>query len=242
MAIHISNVNFSFKNTKKIFCKLSVKIKDGDFIGIVGRNGIGKTTFSYLLNGLIPNEIAGNFSGLVQIDGISTRTKPVSYFAKSVGMVFQNPDFGIFNLTIREEIEFELKNLKIEFTENDLKNALSKVNLSKSLDTDPNTLSFGEKQKLTLASCIACNNKYLCLDEPSSMLDFESSINLYHLLHDLNNKGITIIVIDHNTEFLFRYANKILILGENGKYIFKKTADIVKNNNYMKSFGIKPPK
>lgn len=212
------------------------------FLGITGVNGSGKTTMVQLFNGLIPNEIQGNLSGGVYIDGINTRHKPVSFFASKVGMLFQNPDFMLFNLTVAEEIAFGLKNLKIGNIRTKTANALKEVGLEGYEERDPNTLSFGEKQKVALACILALDTPYIILDEPIAMLDFKSALNLYHILKNLHkNKQKTIIVIEHDTDFLLDFAEEVIILDQ-GKIILDGTSKHIFNQiPVLKQIGIKIP-
>ncbi len=187
--IVLDKVSFSYKKETKVLRNLSLEISRGDFLGITGTNGSGKSTLTLLLNGLIPHFIEGKLSGQVLVEGISTAQKNVSYFAQKVGMVFQNPDLSLFNLTVSEEIEFGLKNFDMSNIEERKKEALVQVGLSGFENRDPQTLSFGEKQKICLACVLALDTEYLVLDEPTAMLDYKNSLELYKLLEKLNKRG-----------------------------------------------------
>lgn len=97
-------------------------------------------------------------------------------------MVFQNPDFSLFNLTVREEIEFGLDNLKIENKDERIKKSLKQAGISGFEDRDPQTLSVGEKQKVNLACALSVDTQYLVLDEPTAELDYKSSVEIYKVL------------------------------------------------------------
>ena len=140
--ISINNLTFSYGKDRKILQNVSIEIKKGSFLGISGVNGSGKTTFTYLLNGLIPQFIKGTLLGEVYIDDLSTKTNSIASLSKKVGMVFQNPDFSIFNLTVKEEIEFGLRNLNLNNQSQRIKKALDLVGLTGYLEKDPQTLSF----------------------------------------------------------------------------------------------------
>lgn len=238
--IKINDVRFSYGN-KKILEKLSLEINRGDFWGITGINGSGKTTFSYLLNGLIPNSIQGKLEGEITVDGIPTKNNNVAFFSQKVGMVFQNPDFSLFNLTVGEEIAFGLKNLKQENSENKIRESLKTVGMESFQNRDPQSLSYGEKQKISLASVIALKTPYIVLDEPSAMLDYKSSVEIYNILKTLNNQGTTIISIEHDTDFLWKYSQKTLILDKGQIAASGNTQIILKNGNLLTKLGIKIP-
>lgn len=239
--IIFSNVSFSYPEGHYQLKNINLFIPKGSFCGIAGLNGSGKTTLSLLTNGLIPQEIRGNFTGSVYIDGISTRIKPVSYFAQSVGMVFQNPDFMLFNLSVKEEIEFSLKNLKLKNKDQRINQALKQLGMIQYLNSDPQTLSFGQKQKICLACVLAAEIQYIILDEPSAMLDYKSSLHLYEILKSLNNEGKTIIIIEHDTDFLAKYANQIIII-DKGKIVDSGlTKQIFEKTSHLKKIGLKIP-
>lgn len=210
--IHFKKVSFQFNQEYEVLKNISLTIRAGTFVGIIGTNGSGKSTLTYLCNGLIPHVIKGKLRGDVLIDNINTKDKKVAFFANKIGMLFQNPDFSLFNLTVKEEIEFGLKNLKLSHRTERVSKALEIVGMSNYESRNPQTLSLGEKQKICLASVLALDTEYLILDEPIAMLDYQSSIEIYTILSKLHQSGKTIIVIEHDTEFLWRFAEEIIIL------------------------------
>ena len=239
--IVFNDVSFSYQENHFSLKNINLFIPKGAFCGITGLNGSGKTTLSLLMNGLIPQEIKGDFKGSVYIDGISTRIKPVSYFAQSVGMVFQNPDFMLFNLSVKEEIEFGLKNLKIKNINQRIEQALKQVNMIQYLDSDPQILSFGQRQKICLACVLAANTPYIILDEPSAMLDYKSALHLYGILKRLNQEGKTIIIIEHDTDFLAKYADQIIIINKGKIADHRITKQVFAETSRLKKIGIKIP-
>lgn len=239
--IVIDRVSFSYEGKKLQLNNVSLDIPQESFYGITGTNGSGKTTLTMLLNGLIPHHIKGKFNGNVYIDGVDTRTQPIGFFVSRIGMVFQNPDFMIFNLTVKEEIEFGLKNLPASDRNERISQALTTVGLAGYEDRDPHTLSFGQKQKLCLACILALDTQYIVLDEPVAMLDYKSSLKLYELLTKLNQQGKTIIVVEHDTDFLYHYANKIALIDE-GRIITAGTPkQFFSQKKLLGSIGIKIP-
>ncbi|MDZ7586127.1 MAG: ABC transporter ATP-binding protein [Patescibacteria group bacterium] len=216
--IVFSNVSFSYSKNQLVLKNINLTIKPGSFLAITGINGSGKSTLAYMLNGLIPHQIKGCFSGQVTIDSISTRDKPVSFFAAKVSLVFQNPDFSLFNLTVKEELAFGLKNLHHTDLDQKIAHALKQVRMFKYLNRDPQSLSFGQKQKICLACALALNPDYLVLDEPTAMLDQPSAIELYQILVQLHQQGKTIIVIEHHQEFITKYAQSTLKLHQGQIY------------------------
>lgn len=239
--IVLDKVSFGYKKDTKVLRDISLEISRGDFLGVTGTNGSGKSTLTLLLNGLIPHFIEGELLGQVLVEGISTTQKNVSYFAQKVGMVFQNPDLSLFNLTVSEELEFGLKNFGMGRVDERKREALAQVGLSGYENRDPQTLSFGEKQKICLACVLALDTKYLVLDEPTSMLDYKNSLELYKLLEKLNQRGKTIITVEHDTDFLWRFSDKTLILDKGSIRLFGKSKRALQEEKVLKSLGIKVP-
>lgn len=239
--IILSSVSFSYVKDREILKNISLEIKPGTFLGVTGVNGSGKSTFSFLLNGLIPHFINGKLSGEVLVNGITTRSKSVSYFSEKIGMVFQNPDYSIFNLTVAEEIGFGLKNFHRRNIETVIRNSLIEVGLPGFEKRDPQTLSYGEKQKICLAGVLSLETDYIILDEPSAMLDYKSSVDIYEILRKLNKSGKTVIVIDHDTDFLMKYTVKTLILDKGKIECYGDTNAVLGEKDLLEKLGIKIP-
>ncbi len=239
--ISFQNVSFHYPEKEDVLHAVHFDIPAGSFFGITGVNGSGKSTLSYCMNGLIPHSVPGVLSGTVFVGGIDTKTKSVSYFSHRIGMVFQNPDFSLFNLTVEEEIAFGLKNLKGKSDKSIIEQVLRSVGLTGYGNRDPQTLSFGEKQKVCLASVLALDISYVILDEPTAMLDYKSSIELYALLRELNQKGKTIITIEHDTDFLWDYTSEVVIVDKGNVKESGSTKDVLSHQKLLTSLGIKKP-
>jgi energy-coupling factor transport system ATP-binding protein len=239
--ITLDHVSFRYSDGREALTNLSLTIPKGTFLGITGTNGSGKSTFIQLLNGLIPQTIEGDMSGTVTIDGVSTKNKNVRFFSDNVGIVFQNPDFSLFNLTVREEITWGLKTLHKPFNVSLIRSVLQSVGLIGFEQRDPQSLSMGEKQKVALASILAPDPDYLILDEPTAMLDFRSSKNPYEILKKLNKDGKTIITIEHDTDFLWRYTDKTLILSDGRLIDYDATQRVFARTKILSELGIKIP-
>ncbi len=242
--ISLEKVSFRYSTSKVLQLKdVSFNIPVGSFYGITGLNGSGKTTISLMLNGLIPHEIQGKLDGTILIDNEDTKKHPLSYFAQKVGMLFQNPDFMLFNLTVYEEVAFGLKNFHLPVTDEAIGKSLASVGLAGFEQRDPQTLSLGEKQKVALACILALNTPYIILDEPVAMLDYRGAVNLYELLEKLNKQsGKTIIVVEHDTEFLLRHTQRTLVLHEGVPIFDDTTQNVFKNKKKLQEIGIKVPR
>jgi energy-coupling factor transporter ATP-binding protein EcfA2 len=241
MGIEVENVSFSYPD-KKVLKNVNFKIENGEFVGLVGPTGCGKTTLAYCLNGLIPNSIRGKFYGKVTIEGLSTTEHKVSEIARNVGLVFQDPDWQIFNLTIKDEVAFSLKNLKMDKIEKRIKDALKIVGLNGYENEDPNKLSQGQKQKLCIASVVASKPKIIILDEPTSQLDYKNTEIIHKILKKLNKMGTTVLIIEHDTDWITKYADRVLIMND-GTIVDDGSPDKVFSKvKILKKLGIKIPR
>jgi energy-coupling factor transport system ATP-binding protein len=192
---------------------ISLDIRAGEFVAIVGENGSGKTTLVKHFNRLLSPT-----RGDVIIKGKNTRSETITNLAREVGLVFQNPDHMFFADTVKEEIGFGLKNLKILNGEIIIDAALREVRLLHTKDLYPRWLSRGERQRLAIACVIAMSPSIIVLDEPTTGLDGNEARLVMEILKNLQNEGHTIIVITHNKEIAQNCADRIITM-EKGSII-----------------------
>jgi len=223
---------------------VNLEIRKGEFLGIIGPSGSGKSTFCLTLNGLIPHSIAGEFHGNVIVDGLNTREHSVSELSTKVGLVFQNPDSQLFNMTVLEEVAFALENLGIERDEmwRRIRWALKLVRLWDKREEFPPNLSGGEKQRLAIASVLVMKPKVLVLDEPTSQLDPLGREEVLGLIKLLNKEEkITIILVEHNTDFLLEHADRIVVFDKGRIVLEGKPEDVFENVEFLRTIGVKLP-
>ncbi|MCD6591068.1 MAG: ABC transporter ATP-binding protein [Candidatus Aenigmarchaeota archaeon] len=242
MGIKIRNLNFAYSETP-ILRNINLDVNDGEFVGIVGPTGSGKTTFALCLNGIIPHLIKGKFSGDVEVSGKNTKSFEVFDLAKSIGLIFQDPDSQIFSITVEDEIAFGLENMGLE--KNEIKRrvdgVLNALKIKDLKEKETFALSQGQKQKVCMASVLAMDPEILVLDEPTSQLDFRGTKEVYRILKDMNKKGKTIIVIEHKVEWLLKYADRILVL-DRGNFVLNGKPSEVFRNPKLEKIGIEIPK
>ena len=240
MVIEAKNLSFSYPG-KNVLRDISLDVERADFLGITGSTGSGKTTLAMCFNGLIPKSIKGRFSGTVSVMGSDTRKSKISELARKVGFVFQDPDWQLFSLTVKDEVSFGLENLGMKGIDGRVKESLKMVGLSGFEETEPHKMSQGQKQKLCIASVLAMEPEVIILDEPTSQLDYKSSINIYGILKKLNESGKTVIVIEHNTDHLAEYANKALLLDDGRIAKFGPARTVLGDKKLLDKLGIKVP-
>ncbi len=178
---------------------VSLKFMKGEIYAILGENGSGKTTLVKHLNGLLRPT-----SGTVRLYGVDIAEKTVPEIAKTVGLVFQNPDTMLFANTCEKEILFGIKNVGGCMTPAE---ALAAVGLSAKAQTNPRYLSRGERQKLALACVMATGQEVVILDEPTTGLDAFESFEIMKVLTRMRNGGKTIIMVTHNPAMAEAYAD-----------------------------------
>jgi len=236
--IILHDVWFSYTPGIPVLKGISLKIKEGEFIAIIGPNGSGKTTLAKHLNGLLKPE-----KGIVLIDGMDTKVTSVATLAKRVGYVFQNPDKFLFSETVEDELRFTLKNFGV--SERQMKEyideTLTLLNLEKFRDRSPFSLSGGEQRRVAIASVLVVKPKYLILDEPTVGQDANEKRRLADVLFNLNKKGTTIILISHDIEFVSEYASRILVLVD-GRILTDGSAEtVLTNEKLLKMANVIPP-
>jgi energy-coupling factor transport system ATP-binding protein len=211
---------FSFTyggSTLPVLKDVNFKVKEGEFVIVVGLSGSGKSTLCRALNGLIPHFYGGSVTGTVIVDGQETRTSSTAKLANTIGMVFQDPENQLVMTNVENEMAFGMENLalaKREMTER--VNYYSRYfDIERFFKRFIPELSSGEKQKVALASVLAMRPKYIILDEPTSQLDEETAALFLDFLHKLNREqGVAIILIEHRLERCLRFARRIVLMEE----------------------------
>ncbi len=241
--INIRNLSFSYEDST-VIGSTTLEIKKGEFVGIAGPTGCGKTTFAMCLNGLIPNFVKGKFCGDVIIGGKNTKDSKVFEIAKVAGLVFQDPDSQIFAPTVNEEIEFGPKNIGLKGGElrNRVETAVKALGIYDIAGRETHTLSEGEKKKVCIASVLAMNPDILILDEPTAQLDYRGTREIYEILSSLHRNGKTVIVIEHKTEWMAQYASRVLIM-DKGRFILDGLPTrIFREMDVLEKIGVEIPR
>src|SRR5215218_3049813 len=197
--IRVEQLEHVYPNGARALRGVSLEIQPGEFVGVIGQNGSGKTTLVKHFNGLLKPT-----SGRVVVRGRDTRKAYTSDLARSVGYVFQNPDHQIFSRTVRDELAFGPRNLKMDpatLTRN-VDEAIDVMGLQGLEDKHPFLLSRGQRQRLAIAAVLAMKTEVLILDEPTGGQDREQVQRLEAALLELNRTGHTVLLVTHDLEVL----------------------------------------
>ncbi|NYZ61021.1 ABC transporter ATP-binding protein [Candidatus Micrarchaeota archaeon] len=233
--LDVEKLSVSIKG-RRILQDVSFSLKKGESLGIAGTMGSGKTTLLYSIKGIIPGLKSGKVDGRIIFSGA-----PRKAMDKRIGIVFQNPNDQVFCNTVAEEVGFGLKNLGIKghALEASVQDALRRVGLEGRAKDDPFELSQGQRQKLAIASVLAMGPELIMLDEPTSSLDHRASVEIYDILRGLVKEGKSVIVVEHDTDYLVGLGGKFLVLDE-GRQVAQGGKEIF-GLKEVKGCGVKIP-
>ena len=217
---------------------VSIEIKRGEYIAIAGSNGSGKSTLARCLNGLLlPTE------GEILVDGMDTNDDDLIWdIRKKIGMVFQNPDNQIVSSMVEDEVAFGPENIGIENPElrKRVDNALKSVGMYEYRNREAHKLSGGQKQRIAIAGAVAMRPDCIVFDEPTAMLDPKGRSQVMKVIRELNNQGITIILITHFMEEVAE-ADRVLVM-KSGKLLADSVPeDVFADTNLIESAGLEIP-
>lgn len=244
--IDIQELTFKYTGAQaNALDNITLKIEKGDFVGLIGESGAGKTTLCNCINGLIPHHYAGDFYGSVKIEGTDTFDVDTGKLALKVGSVFQDIESQLVSYFVEDEILFGLENFGVpaDQIEGRLAGALEDLGISELRHREVSSLSGGQKQKVVIAAILALEPDILILDEPTGELDPASSVQIFELLKKLNEeKGITVVVAEQKIMLLCEYVKKLIVL-EKGKLIhYGEIRSTLTHQKEMEEAGINCPR
>lgn len=222
-AIVIDNVTFSYDNkSPEVLKSVSLEIKDGEFLCVVGRNGSGKSTLAKLMNGLLQPK-----SGSITVFGVDTKSEDKIFdVRRNVGMVFQNPDNQMVASIVEDDVAFGPENLGVPRDEINTRIdwALGCVGMQEFRLSTPNKLSGGQKQRIAIAGVLALKPRVIVLDEATAMLDPKGRAEVMKTLRELNkNENITVCHITHYMEECIG-ADRVVVV-DNGEIVMTGTPE-----------------
>lgn len=222
---------------------LNFSIRKGEFVGITGPTGAGKSTLSLCFNGVIPHFQVGRMGGMVVLDEVPVAQIPPPELARKVGSVFQDPEAQIVSMSVEEEIAFGMENLGFPRTEMmaRITRALEMAGIPNLRHRSTTALSGGQKQRVVIAAVLAMMPEVLVLDEPTSELDPLGTEEIFKILCQLNKEyGITVILIEQKTDQLAGYLDRLLVLNQGMLLADGRPAEVLARREVVE-LGVKIP-
>ena len=237
---HIYNKNTTFE--KKALDDVNISIKKGEFVGIIGHTGSGKSTLIQHLNAIMTPSSGSIFINGKNIFEDKTSLKEIR---QKVGLVFQYPEHQLFEMTVYKDVAFGPLNMKLSEDEIKIrvKNALEVVGLSEDYyEKSPFDLSGGQKRRVAIAGVIAMNPEILILDEPTAGLDPKGRDEILYAIKEMQKKlGITVILVSHSMEDIAKLVERIIVMYK-GKCVMNGTPKEIFNNVYeLEQIGLAIP-
>lgn len=237
---HIYNPETPFE--KVALNNINLDIKDGSFLGIIGHTGSGKSTLIQMFNGLLKPT-----KGQVLVNGVDIHEEKTNrkQIRQKVGLVFQYPEYQLFEISVYKDVAYGPKNLGLDEDEikRRVEEALGAVGLEKDMwEKSPFELSGGQKRRVAIAGVLAMKPEMLILDEPTAGLDPKGREELFVQLKEMHTHlGITIVLISHSMEDVAKHAEKLVVLHE-GAIAFEGTPrEVFVHVEELEKIGLAPP-
>lgn len=242
--VQAKNVSFVYPShedseNKPALEGVSIDVKKGEFLVVIGRNGSGKSTFARLINALLlPSE------GTILVNNLDTKDESQLWeIRRTAGMIFQNPDNQIVGTSVEEDIAFAPENLGVEPREiiKRVNEAMELVGISEYAQHAPHLLSGGQKQRVAIAGILAMKPKCIILDESTAMLDPVGRREVMNVMRKLNkDEGITVILITHHMDEA-ALADRVVVI-DHGKAVIDGTPrEVFSNVEQVKGLGLDVP-
>lgn len=243
--IELKNVSFKYElQEEKTIKNLDLYVKQGEFVGIIGKNGSGKTTLCNIIRGIIPDFVQGTITGSISIDNKNIDDIERGEMAELVGFVFQNPFSQISGIkkTVFEEIAYGLENLGVprEEIRQRVTDVIKLLKIEDLQDKNPNELSGGQSQRVAIASIIVMNPKILIFDEPTSQLDPLGTEEIFDILKLLKSQNKTIILVEHKIDLIAEYADRVVVM-DDGEIIFNGETHEILSDRKIEDHNVSMP-
>ena len=236
--VRFKKVTHTYDTGHKGINAIDLEVHPGDFLAICGMNGAGKTTLSMHVMGLLHAT-----EGQVIVDGHDVKDRTVAEMARTVGLIFQNPNHQLFKGTVQEEVAFGPKN--IGWDEERIKEAsrrvLELVDLVGLEERDPDSLSIGQKQRVAVASVLVMEPRILILDEPTTGQDEKTLAPFMQLVSALNQEGMTVLMITHDMDVAMRYASRLIVMANGSILADGEPADVFNMQDILSQAKLQTP-
>ena len=242
--IQVKNLSFTYYGSERtVLDKINLSVNNGEILLIAGHSGSGKSTLLRAINGLIPHQHGGDYSGEVIVDGMKVAESAMSQLATKVGYIFQNPENQIFMFSVERDIAFGLENLGVP--SNEIRErvdwVLDLLQIKHLALRAPHELSDGQKQRVAIAGVIAMKPKILILDEPTSLLDPFTAKSLVDLVRNLRlSLGITVLIVEHRLDLVAKICDRIVVM-DKGSIVLSGSPKEVLSNAEVSIHGVTEP-
>lgn len=238
--LETKNLSYTYPDGTLALKNISLQIRRGEKIAIVGVNGSGKSTLFLNLNGVLKSTQGSVFfSGKeVQYD-----KKSLMELRKNVGIVFQNPETMLFSSNVFQEVSFGPMNLDLALEEVEKKviSSLTEVNMLDFQEKSVHFLSYGQKKRVSIADILAMEPEVIILDEPTSSLDPKHAEQMMDLFEVLHQKGITVLLSTHDVNLAYEWADRIIVMKDGEIIDSGESADIFSKKEEIESCYLKQP-
>lgn len=223
---------------------VDLEVAAGEFLALMGPNGVGKTTLCLALNGIVPQSTGGVIGGSVSVLGHDARRTPVHHLARHVGIVYQDPESQLYSATVEAEVAFGPENLAVppqEIAER-VAWALDVVGMTAHRERAPAHLSGGQKQRVAIAAALAMLPPLLILDEPTAALDPRGRQEVFRVIEQLRqDRRMTIVMVSQDGEHVAAYADRLAVMVD-GRIVRDGPPEaLFQDADLMRAAGIAPP-
>lgn len=241
--VSLDGVAFTYPGSEEpVLNGVSLRIKRGDFVAVIGGNGSGKSTLCKTLNGLIPHYYVGDFAGSVTVNGLNSLECDVARLSRHVGYVYQDFENQLIRPTVLDDASFAPLNYGYKDYLERGRRALQLTDLKVDHNEYIWQLSGGQKHQLALAGAVSLDPEILIIDEPVAQLDPRHAKDIYDLLKIMNERhGKTIIVIEHHTEFIAEYCKEVVLMDKGRAIWSKPVKEALRELEQLKASQIYPP-
>jgi energy-coupling factor transporter ATP-binding protein EcfA2 len=241
----LKDVSYMYpRSPEPVLKDICLDIHKGEFLGLIGPTGAGKTTLCLTLNGIVPQFYQGRFFGRATVAGLDTLDVPINQMARHVGAVFQDPETQLISTSVENEVAFALENLCLPREEilARIPRVLEAVRLEGTEQKHPHELSGGQKQRLAIAAALAMLPELLILDEPTSQLDPVGSQEVFDTVRELNRTmDITIVMASHAAEEMAQHTDRIALLSRGELVTTGSPDDIYSDVQLLREHHLRPP-
>jgi len=221
--LQIQRLNFRYPDSpKKALIDIDMEVGEGEILVLAGPSGCGKSTLLRTVNGLIPHMYGGDYSGEVRVADKVVKESSMRDLAQTVGFLFQNPENQIFMFTVERDVAFGLENLGVPRAEmrKRVDEAMSLMGIEPLALRPPHELSDGQKQRVALAGVMAMKPKLVILDEPTSLLDPRTAMDLVDLVGKVRKEtGTTFVIVEHRLDLLVKVADRMVVMDAGAKVL-----------------------